>query len=69
MHYIHILKNILSQTVLIFTGALSHELTMQEMMTSSVYAMTSISEAFPFVLLEAMENYLPIVAYECSGGS
>ena len=53
---------------IIFTGALSHELTMQEMMTSSVYAMTSISEAFPFVLLEAMENYLPIVAYDVRVG-
>ena len=35
---------------------------------SSIYAMTSISEAFPFVLLEAMYNYLPIVAYDVRVG-
>lgn len=53
---------------IIFTGPLSHEQVMEEMAHSSIYAMTSISEAFPFVLLEAMYNYLPIVAYDVRVG-
>ena len=53
---------------IIFTGALDHQSTMMEMKSSSIYAMTSISEAFPFVLLEAMQNYLPIVAYDVRVG-
>lgn len=52
----------------IFTGPLNHEQVMDEMAHSSIYAMTSISEAFPFVLLEAMYNYLPIVAYDVRVG-
>lgn len=52
----------------LFTGALSHDEVMAEMSKSSIYAMTSISEAFPFVLLEAMYNYLPIVAYDVRVG-
>ena len=51
-----------------FTGPLSHEQVMEEMAYSSIYAMTSITEAFPFVLLEAMYNYLPIVAYDVRVG-
>lgn len=53
---------------IVFTGPLSHDLVMSEMAKSSIYAMTSISEAFPFVLLEAMYNYLPIVAYDVRVG-
>lgn len=53
---------------IVFTGPLSHDLVMQEMANSSIYAMTSISEAFPFVLMEAMYNYLPIVAYDVRVG-
>lgn len=53
---------------IIFTGPLGHEQVMTEMAQSSIYAMTSISEAFPFVLLEAMYNYLPIVAYDVRVG-
>lgn len=53
---------------IIFTGALDHQDVMEEMEHSSVYAMTSISEAFPFVLLEAMYNYLPVVAYDVRVG-
>lgn len=41
---------------------------MKEMADSSIYAMTSISEAFPFVLLEAMYNKLSIVAYDVRVG-
>lgn len=56
------------QNSVIFTGALAHDDVMREMAQSSIYAMTSISEAFPFVLLEAMYNYLPIVAYDVRVG-
>lgn len=56
------------QDVVVFTGPLSHDKVMDEMAHSSIYAMTSISEAFPFVLLEAMYNHLPIVAYDVRVG-
>ncbi len=52
----------------ILTGALDHADVMQEMAHSSIYAMSSITEAFPFVLLEAMYNYLPIVAFDVRVG-
>lgn len=35
---------------------------------SGVYAMTSINECFPMVLLEAMESSLPIIAYDVPTG-
>lgn len=57
----------LSQSI-IFTGALSHDIVMSEMSASSIYAMTSISEAFPFVLLEALQNSLPVIAFDVRVG-
>lgn len=56
------------QNSVILTGALSHEQVMKEMSSSEIYVMTSFSEAFPFVLLEAMENGLPIIAYDVRVG-
>jgi glycosyltransferase involved in cell wall biosynthesis len=38
------------------------------MAEASVYALSSYSEGFPFVLMEAMAGSLPIVAYETRGG-
>ena len=38
------------------------------MAEASVYALSSHSEGFPFVLMEAMAGSLPIVAYETRGG-
>ncbi|MHC0440878.1 glycosyltransferase family 4 protein [Flavobacterium sp. 3-210] len=35
---------------------------------SSIYAMTSISEGFPMVLLEAMASGLPCIAFDCPTG-
>ena len=39
----------------------------QEMLKSSVYAMSSHSEGLPMVLLEAMGSGLPVVSFDCPG--
>ena len=49
-------------------GALEHEEVMKKMQESQIYAMTSETEAFPFVLIEAMANGLPIVSYDVRVG-
>lgn len=45
-----------------FTSALE-----QEMLASSVYAISSSSEGLPMVMLEAMSAALPVAAFDCSG--
>jgi glycosyltransferase involved in cell wall biosynthesis len=40
----------------------------QEMQRASVYAMTSQTECFPMVLLEAKASGLPIVSFDCPTG-
>ncbi|MBI9041550.1 glycosyltransferase family 4 protein [Lutibacter sp.] len=40
----------------------------EEFQKSSCYAMTSATECFPMVLLEAMSQGLPIVSYDCPHG-
>lgn len=52
----------------VLTGAMNHDSVMSEMQKSILYVMTSYSEAFPFVLIEAMANGLPIVAYDVRVG-
>lgn len=52
----------------IMTGALSHDKVMKELKDASIFAMTSYTEAFPFVLIEAMCNGLPIIAYDVRVG-
>lgn len=52
----------------VFTGALNHDEVMERMQKSSVYAMTSHSEGFPFVLIEAMACGLPPVAFDVRVG-
>lgn len=52
----------------VFTGALSHENVLDAMKKASVYAMTSHSEGFPFVLIEAMSCGLPVVAFDVRVG-
>lgn len=47
-------------------GATSH--LDQEMQKASVYAMTSSTECFPMVLLEAQKAGLPIISYDCPNG-
>src|SRR5690606_14358891 len=40
----------------------------QKMLQSSIYAMSSLTECFPMVLLEAMSCGLPIVTFDCPNG-
>lgn len=40
----------------------------QEMKKASVYAMTSATECFPMVLLEAQAAGLPVLSYDCPNG-
>lgn len=43
-------------------------LLMEKMADASIYAMTSTTECFPMVLLEAQSVGLPIVTYDCPNG-
>lgn len=50
------------------TGALSHEEAIKEMCKSSIYAMTSHSEGFGFVLVESLMCKTPVVAFDVRVG-
>ena len=50
------------------TGQMSNAQVEQEMLRASLFAMSSRSEGFPFVLLEAQSCGLPIVAYDVRVG-
>lgn len=50
------------------TGAMEHRAVLEEMKKSIFYAMTSHTEGFPFVLLEAMSQGLPAIAYDVRVG-
>lgn len=50
------------------TGVMEHKKVLEEMKKASIYAMCSYSEAFPFVLIEAMSNGLPVVAFDVRVG-
>lgn len=62
-----IIENHLEESILL-TGTMSHENVMVEMRKSLLYVMTSFTEAFPFVLIEAMANGLPVIAYDVRVG-
>lgn len=64
----HLINKYCLQEKVIMTGELSHEKVMEEMCQSLCYVMTSYSEAFPFVLIEAMAGGLPVVAYDVRVG-
>lgn len=54
------------QDVIQFKGAVDH---IPEIMTNyNIYALTSVTECFPTVLLEALNVGLPIVSYDCPHG-
>lgn len=52
----------------VLAGPMDHDNVMTEMGKSRIYAMTSRTEAFGFVLLEAMHAGLPIIAYDVRMG-
>ncbi len=51
-----------------FTGMLSKEQVQEKMLCSDVYVMTSLTECFPMVLLEAAAVGLPLVSYDVPVG-
>lgn len=57
-----------AETYITLTGRLAPSEVEREMARASVYAMTSLSEGLPFVLLEAMSSYDPVVAYDVRTG-
>lgn len=62
------IKELRLENSVVLTGALEHTKVMEEMRKSLVYLMTSFTEAFPFVLIEAMSAGLPIVAFDVRVG-
>ena len=52
----------------ILTGSMDHDAVLAEMKKSVFYAMTSVSEGFPFVLIEAMSQGTPVIAYDVRVG-
>lgn len=56
------------QNRVIMTGYLNKEDQLKYLQNSSVYAMTSISEGLPMVLLEAMSFGIPCIAYRTECG-
>ena len=52
----------------ILTGAMDHPDVLREMQKSLFYVMTSFTEGFPFVLIEAMSQGLPAVAFDVRVG-
>lgn len=56
------------QGKVVLTGSMEHNKVLKEMRKSLLYVMTSYTEGFPFVLLEAMSEGLPAVAYDVRVG-
>ena len=52
----------------ILAGAMDHDSVLREMKRSVFYAMTSFSEGLPYVVLEAMSQGLPAIAYDVRVG-
>lgn len=62
------IKNLRLENKVIMTGYLSKQEQMEYLLNSSVFAMTSISEGLPMVLLEVMQLGIPCIAYETDSG-
>lgn len=56
------------EKAVILTGAMDHDRVLEEMKKSVFYAMTSYSEGFGFVIIEAMEQGTPVIAYDVRVG-
>ena len=59
-----ILKSYNADDYVVLTGRKDSKGVEEEMLKASIFAMTSSSEGFPFVLLEAQSCALPVVAYD-----
>ena len=57
-----------AEEYVVLAGKYSQEQITDAMAKASVYALSSYSEGFPYVLLEAMAGSLPIAAYNTRGG-
>ena len=40
----------------------------EKMLNASIYAMTSLTECFPMVLLESLSCGLPVISFDCPNG-
>lgn len=70
IEYVNYLKNIISEFKL-QNSVMIHPATNQlrnEFLNSSFYLMTSKTECYPMVLIEAMNAGLPIITYDCPTG-
>ena len=56
------------QEGVVLLGAMDHDAVLAEMKKSVFYAMTSLSEGLPYVMIEAMSQGLPVVAYDVRVG-
>lgn len=52
----------------VLTGAMEHDRVLEEMKKSVFYAMTSLNEGFGFVIIEAMSQGIPVIAYDVRVG-
>lgn len=53
---------------IVFTGYLSHDKVVEEIRKSKLYVMTSLHEAFPLVIIEALSQGTPVIAYDVRVG-
>lgn len=63
-----LIKELNAENYVCLTGAMNADEIEQEMCKAGVYAMTSSSEGFSFVVLEAQSCYLPTVAFDVRVG-
>lgn len=63
-----LIKELGAEEYVCLTGAMDSDAIEQEMCKAGVYAMTSASEGFSFVVLEAQSCYLPTVAFDVRVG-
>ena len=65
---IQLAKSLGIRDSVVFTGYLSNDETVKEIRKSKIYAMTSVNETFGIVLLEAINQGTPVVAYDVRVG-
>lgn len=56
------------ENAVILTGAMDHDAVLAEMRKSAFYAMTSLNEGFGFVIIEAMAQGTPVIAFDVRVG-